>query len=319
MNPLRTGGLGAGDLATGGKLGRPLRWSARILLGATVALVAVALAQGPFGGATGMGGYEQGPAAMQGEPASRMGPARGCGPVPGFDGRNDWSGHGSMGGYGMMGGPGGMDGYRGGRTMAGAMGAAAGMQVLPSSARPLDDAAVKRALQRAADAITPGAELHDIMVFTNNVYAQVLDAQGEGVAEILLDRYSGAVSPEPGPDMMWNTRWGMAAHSGGGAVGGLGCMARSGAGPWSGRSGDGTASSAAGPAAVDEAAARDRANTFLAGYLPGARVLGGQAFPGYYTFDFGSAGTPKGMLSVNTSTGRVWPHGWHGTFIREME
>ena len=71
--------------------------------------------------------------------------------------------------------------------------------------------------------------------------------------------------------------------------------------------------------AIDEAAAKDRANAFLAGYMPGATVLGAQAFPGYYTFDYGSNGAPQGMLSVNATTGQIWPHTWHRAFIREME
>ncbi len=61
----------------------------------------------------------------------------------------------------------------------------------------------------------------------------------------------------------------------------------------------------------DQAAAQQLATTFLAGYLPGATVLDGQAFPGYYTFDFGR-GQVEAMLSVNAATGDVWVHTWHG-------
>ncbi len=247
-------------------------WLVLLALLAGMTVVGFALAQG-MGGAPGSGGYGYGPGMM----GNGYGHGFGDGPggMPGY-------GRGGMGGYGMMAGTG-------------------MMQVLPSDAAPLDDATVRAALQRAADGVTPGATLHDIMVFTNNVYAQVLDAQGNAVGEILLDRYSGAVSPEPGPNMMWNTRSWMGGPGMRGGSGGMG------------------GSGSAGTPRYDEAAARARADAFLAGYLPGATAMGSQTFPGYYTFDYGMDGAAKGMLSVNATTGQIWPHTWHGVFIREME
>ena len=164
-----------------------------IALAVTVALVGVALAQGALRGAPAAGWYGHGPGMMQ------QGGGPGWMDRDGDFGRMPGHGPGAMGGSGMGGY--GMDGS--------GMGGYGMMQVLPSTAMPLGDAAVRSALQRAADSVTAGASLHDIMVFTNNVYAQVLDASGSAVGEILLDRYTGTVSPEPGPNMMWNTRWGM--------------------------------------------------------------------------------------------------------------
>ena len=43
----------------------------------------------------------------------------------------------------------------------------------------------------------------------------------------------------------------------------------------------------------------------------------GRAFPGYFTLDTTRNGKTAGMLSVNASTGAVWYHGWHGTFLSE--
>jgi hypothetical protein len=42
-------------------------------------------------------------------------------------------------------------------------------------------------------------------------------------------------------------------------------------------------------------------------------------FPGYYSFDTVKDGKTHGMLSVNASTGAIWYHGWHGTFLAEHE
>lgn len=49
---------------------------------------------------------------------------------------------------------------------------------------------------------------------------------------------------------------------------------------------------------------------------PGVKVeTGGDAFPGYYTLETLKGGKITGMISVNATTGAVWPHWWHGAFI----
>jgi len=52
--------------------------------------------------------------------------------------------------------------------------------------------------------------LGEIMIFDNHAYAQVLNAEtGLGAFEVLVDPVTGSVFPEPGPNMMWNTEYGM--------------------------------------------------------------------------------------------------------------
>jgi hypothetical protein len=180
-----------------------------------------------------------------------------------------WGGTGSgmMNGGGMMGG------------MWGAMGSMGMMGFSAATATPITEADAQQRL--AAFAAGCGADVHvtDLTAFGSNYYAQLVDGTGTGLGEVLVDRYTGAVSPEPGPNMMWNSRWG------------------------AGTGGD---------ARYDQAAARQLATTFLTGYLPGAEVIEGTAFPGYYTFDFGRDHQVEGMLSVNAVTGDVWVHTWHG-------
>ena len=49
--------------------------------------------------------------------------------------------------------------------------------------------------------------VEDFMTFSSNYYAVLKDTEsGKGMAEVLVDRYSGLARPEPGPNMMWNTR-----------------------------------------------------------------------------------------------------------------
>ncbi|WP_456446010.1 peptidase M4 [Deinococcota bacterium DY0809b] len=193
-------------------------------------------------------------------------------------------GYGMMGGYGdaaPWGGPGygmgmGMGGYGMGGMMMGGV-------YLPD-ARPLAEDEAKARLRSFVDRFAPGAQIRDLMAFSQNYYAQIVDKDGRGLGEVLVDRYTGAVYPEPGPNMMWNR----------GPAG------------WSV------------PARYDLEAAKQLAENFLNGFLPGSRIMEEQAFSGYYTFDFGRDGI-EGMLSINAYTGEVWVHSWHGPFLGEDE
>jgi len=52
--------------------------------------------------------------------------------------------------------------------------------------------------------------LGEIMIFDNHAYAQILDeTSGKGAFEVLVDPVTQNVFPEPGPNMMWNTEYGM--------------------------------------------------------------------------------------------------------------
>nr|WP_052297191.1 hypothetical protein [Marinithermus hydrothermalis] len=189
------------------------------------------------------------------------------------------------GGSGMMGG--GMGGFPGTTGMGGpssGMGGGMGMMaVYPATAKPIPKEQAERLLEAYAARLGPDAQIRDVMVFSNNYYAQVVNARGEGLGEVLVDRYTGNVFPEPGPNMTWNARAGFMGAP-------LGAVR------------------------YDLEAAQALAEGFLADYLPGAEVKAAQAFSGYYTFDFGRE-TVEGMLSVNAFTGEVWVHTWHGPFL----
>lgn len=189
------------------------------------------------------------------------------------------------------------DGSQGSHMMQGygMMGGMGMMGIYPAQAQPISEAEAKTRLETFAKRLARDARLKEVMTFSENFYAPVVNAKGEGIAELLADRYSGNVYFEPGPNMMWNTRTGM----------GYGMM-----GPNMMRQGT--------PQAVryDKAAAQKLAEQFLKGYLPSAKVLEGQAFSGYYTFDFGRQ-EDEGMLSVNAYSGEIWVHTWHGVFVGE--
>ena len=154
------------------------------------------------------------------------------------------------------------------------------MGFYPVTATPITEADAQQRLQTAAASFGPNVKVGELIPFASNYYAELTDANGAGLAEVLVDRYTGAVYPEPGPNMIWNSRWGMMA--------GVNAASQ-----------------------YDQAAAQKLVETFLAGYLPGASVLAATTFPGYDTFDYGRDQI-EGMLSVNASTGEIWVHTWHG-------
>jgi len=67
------------------------------------------------------------------------------------------------------------------------------------------------------------------------------------------------------------------------------------------------------------AQAKIAAQRFLDAHLAGTKTDEALTFPGYYTIDVSRVGHPVGMLSVNASTGAVWYHAWHGTFLQEKD
>jgi len=159
-----------------------------------------------------------------------------------------------------------------------------------------------------------GFKVSEVMAFTNNDYVAVQDKSGKPAFELLTDLNTNWLMEEP-PSMMWNTRYGVMGDVGsriGPMMGGSFV-----GGGWNSWSGTGTGKVATTAQAVNVAA------KWLAQHDPGERVapvMGGMGhFPGYYTFDTTRNGKTYGMMSVNAATGAVWYHGWHGTFLRELD
>ena len=183
-------------------------------------------------------------------------------------------------------------------------------------------AAARERAQAFAD--TLGLRTSEVMQFERNFYVKLVDAQGNAATEVLVDPQSGFVSLEYGPAMMWNTTYGMmtGGRATGTMMGGgiMGAVRGFGLGPMmSGATGSrigpvAPAKPATGPVSI--AAARGLAQQYLDANQPGVKVeSGGDAFPGYYTFETLKNGKITGMISVNATSGAVWPHWWHGAFV----
>ncbi len=143
----------------------------------------------------------------------------------------------------------------------------------------------------------PDLTVKQIEEYTNNFYVQVNEVStGKGAFELLINKYTGSIYPEMGPNMMWNTKYGMMR---GGILGGI----------------YGTPSTTM---TVTPAQATTDAQTYLNSYISGATTGDVNTFYGYYTIEVLSGTTTYGMLSVNGYSGQVWFHTWHGTFIAEL-
>lgn len=217
------------------------------------------------------------------------------GPAQGTPCTEAWRGYGP-GGYGMMG-----PGMMGGAWNRGQM-PCGGAYTTPGAGE-------IKSLEEAETAIGDyveglgytGLEVTEVMEFELNYYAIVAENDtGIGAMELLVDKSSGAAGPEPGPNMMWNAKYGMMGR------GGYGMM-----GQWRG---DTTGEMTVTPAQAVEAAQR-----WLDANLPGRTAGEADAFYGYYTLHFLKDGVIEGMLSVHGSSGDIWYHSWHGDFIAMAE
>jgi len=155
----------------------------------------------------------------------------------------------------------------------------------PDNQTPLTlDQAVEAARRSLVAYGNPDLQMTEVMAFTNNFYVEVEEkSTGIHAFELLVDRYTGAAYPEPGPNMMWNTQYG---HMGSMMGGGWG--------------------QAPDTISVTSEQARDLAQKWLDEYLPGtAAAEQADAFYGYYTIHVLKDGQVFGMLSVNGYTGET--------------
>lgn len=141
-----------------------------------------------------------------------------------------------------------------------------------------------------------GLEIAEIMEFSKNFYIEVYEPNtGIGAIELLVDKSSGAIFPEYGPNMMWNLKYGM--HS------------------------DISLSQNDIKMDISEDKAIGLAEKYLANTNT-SEIAGDEVekFYGYYTIHtLTEDGDIAGMLSVNGFSGDVWYHNWHGIFIDMTE
>jgi hypothetical protein len=132
----------------------------------------------------------------------------------------------------------------------------------------------------------------EVIQYSWNYYVLVKEkSTGKGAVELLVDPRTGVVSFEPGPNMMWNTKYGHMRSSGAPAAASITAdEAKQAAAQWLTQSGDTT-----------------------------AWTMDVNEMYGYYTIHLVRDGRMEAMLSVNASTRAVWYHTWHGPFVAAKE
>jgi hypothetical protein len=132
-------------------------------------------------------------------------------------------------------------------------------------------------------------ELAEVLQFEKNFYAGIKEkSTGNYAFELIVNKYSGEVGPEMGPNMMWNAKYG---HMSLGET----------------------------ESKVTEKQALKIAQDYLDRFILGTKVNTSDTFYGYYTMEVTKDSKTIGMLSVNSNNGAVWYHTWHGTFENSLE
>jgi len=266
-------------------------------------------------GATGAFGFDGRPGMMQGWDDGQALPY-GPGRMQGWD--DDQAPYDRR---GMMGGPGNQtrpDGRRPSGRMLDDFGRMPmfGGGAAATDVEPLTIESTTEAVQIFLDELgKDNLALGEIMIFDNHAYAVIEDTgTGQGAFEVLIDPVRQVVHLEFGPSMMWNTTYGMHGTdpvNPRGMMGGRMTGAR-------GEFGPETIATGATPLTEDEA--REKALAYLEQAYPDQTLSAtAEAFPGYFTFEVETDGTPVSMLSVNATTGQAWYHTWHGTFVEMSE
>ncbi len=156
-----------------------------------------------------------------------------------------------------------------------------------------------------------GLALDEIEEWEYNYYVVVKEAPPSPYKayQLLIDKWTGFVMPEPGPNMMWNQKYGGMMNSMmDGMPGHMNKRERRITDP---------------KMTVTLDAAASAASQFLRERFSHPLVVAEppDTFYGYYNFDVNDAATgiKYGMLSVNGTTGQVWYHTWHGGFLQGKE
>ena len=209
-----------------------------------------------------------------------------------------------MSGYGMMGGT--------GRMMSSLNSSLLGIE-------PISLVDAEAAIRGYLDIIQDdNLDIGEIMVFDNHAYAQIVEIDtGIGALELLVDPVTLAVSPEPGPNMMWNVKY--SPMSGFGEFGLMGMMGTFGseiAESIDEMMGATEAQDISADLPLSAEGAVEIAQQYLDAFVPGAAAdEHADPFYGYYTIHILRDGETVGMLSVNGYTRQVFLHSWHGDLV----
>lgn len=172
---------------------------------------------------------------------------------------------------------------------------------------------VERYIARYDEVLT----ISDVFIYDDSDYyfSIIEEETGKGALELLVNPYTGNVYPEYGPNMMWNLKYGVHYQ------GGYGMMSGGMMGGYYGNNASYEDNDFIKSNEIALEEAYTIGNEYVVSKLSSAARLSESVheFYGYYTFHIEEEDTPMGMLSVNSFTGAVWYHDWHGALLDVIE
>jgi hypothetical protein len=153
------------------------------------------------------------------------------------------------------------------------------------------DEAIKIAENYLSTSSYSDLKVDEVYEFTNHFEVEFEEkSTGIHAFEILINKFSGAISPEMGPNVMWNTKYGHMYYA---------------------------------PSAkmsVTSEQASEIAKNWLASYDANLTLSEGpEVYYGFYEFHVKQDGRTVAQINVNGFSGQVWFENWHGTLLAEKE
>lgn len=135
-----------------------------------------------------------------------------------------------------------------------------------------------------------GLEIDEIYEFATHFEVEVEEEDtGIHAIELLIDKNTGIIRPEMGPNMMWNTRYGPMPYT-------------------------------AGEMRITPEEAVSLAKEYIQQNNPELSVEETpETYYGFYEVHATKNGKPVAQININGYNGAVWLEQWHGELIREIE
>ncbi|WP_313569206.1 hypothetical protein [Acetoanaerobium noterae] len=151
--------------------------------------------------------------------------------------------------------------------------------------------------------------ISDIFVFKDTDYYVSIEeiSTGRGAMELLVNPYNARIYSEYGPNMMWNEKYSMMNSNSGMMGNGY-------------RRNSQFESQTSNSSAISKEEAINIADIYVKDVIGDDFSVtdDGHEFYGYYTLHINKGDETTGMLSVNSYTGDVWYHDWHGELEEVM-
>ncbi len=161
---------------------------------------------------------------------------------------------------------------------------------------------IEKALEIAEEYISGDnrLEIDEIIEFPDSYEVEFREKAGIHAFEILIDKATGDTYFEMGPNMMWNTKYGM-MQGGWGMMRGRYLITPTTETP------------------ISEEEAKAIVEDYIKKNNLGLKVEEAEVYYGYYEFHAEKDGKPFAQINVDGYSGQVWYESWHGPILKVKE